>query len=63
MNRPAAARLLVLVFFFLIATATLVRAQQPSSPDPWGFDDEVKVEVPGGTRTYTIIEINYPATS
>ena len=27
------------------------------------LDDEVKVEVPGGTRTYTIIEINYPATS
>ena len=44
MNRSAAARLLALVFFFLIATATLVRAQQPTSPDPWGFDDEVKVE-------------------
>jgi transcription elongation factor GreB len=24
-----------------------------------GLDDEVKVEVPGGTRTYTIIEISY----
>jgi len=46
-NRPAAARLLRLVFFFLLATTTLVRAQQPASPDPWGFDDEVKVETWG----------------
>ena len=24
-----------------------------------GLDDEVKVEVPGGTKTYTIIEVSY----
>jgi transcription elongation factor GreB len=25
------------------------------------LDDEVKVEVPGGTRTYTIVEVSYPS--
>jgi polyferredoxin len=52
-NRPAAARLLeplsllALAFLFLLATATIVRAQQPPAADPWGFDDEVKVETWG----------------
>ena len=44
MNRPAAARLLALTFLVLVVAATFVRAQPPASPDPWGFDDEVKVE-------------------
>jgi len=43
-NRPAAARLFTFAFLFFVIAATLVRAQQPAAPDPWGFDDEVKVE-------------------
>jgi NosR/NirI family nitrous oxide reductase transcriptional regulator len=43
-NRPAAARLLALAFLFVVATTTLLRAQPPTSPDPWGFDDDAKVE-------------------
>jgi NosR/NirI family transcriptional regulator, nitrous oxide reductase regulator len=44
-NRPAAARLLVLTFLAFIVSVALARAQAPAtSPDPWGFDDEVKVE-------------------
>jgi NosR/NirI family transcriptional regulator, nitrous oxide reductase regulator len=43
-NRPAAARLFIFAFLFFVVATTLVRAQQPASPDPWGFDDDVKVE-------------------
>ena len=47
MNRPTVARLLALAFLVLLIAATFVRAQPPTSPDPWGFDDEVKVETWG----------------
>ena len=47
MNRAAAARLLAFAFLVLVATASLAHAQQPASPDPWGFDDETKVETWG----------------
>ena len=43
MSRSAAARLAV-AFLIVIATASLAHAQQPASPDPWGFEDETKVE-------------------
>jgi polyferredoxin len=46
-NRSAAARLLGLVFLILLASASLARAQQPASSDPWGFEDESKVETWG----------------
>ena len=46
MSRSAATRLFILAFLFVIGTATLVRARQPAD-DPWGFDDEVKVETWG----------------
>jgi NosR/NirI family transcriptional regulator, nitrous oxide reductase regulator len=46
-NRPAATRLFTFAFLFFVVASTLVRAQQPASPDPWGFDDEVKVETWG----------------
>ena len=47
MNRSASARLLVFFFLILFATASPGRAQQPASPDPWGFEDETKVETWG----------------
>jgi polyferredoxin len=52
-NRPAAARLLALfslstlALLCLLATSTTIRAQQAPAADPWGFDDEVKVETWG----------------
>lgn len=48
MKPAAAARLLALALLFIGGTATLVRAQPPAAgADPWGFDDEVKVETWG----------------
>ena len=57
MNRPAAARLLAFAFLLLFATAAVARAQQPASPDPWGFDDEAKVETWGDILRPQAIDI------
>jgi NosR/NirI family transcriptional regulator, nitrous oxide reductase regulator len=56
-NRPAAARLFTFAFLFFVVATTLVRAQQPASPDPWGFDDEVKVETWGDILRPQAIDI------
>jgi NosR/NirI family transcriptional regulator, nitrous oxide reductase regulator len=46
-SRSAAARLTALAFLFLLAVSTLSRAQPPPAADPWGFDDDAKVETWG----------------
>jgi len=56
-NRPAAARLLAFAFLFLLGTAALLRAQPPAAPDPWGFDDEVKVETWGDVLRPQAVDI------
>ena len=47
MSRSLAARLVALTFLLVVSTATLVRAQPPASADPWGFEDDAKVETWG----------------
>ena len=47
MNQSIVGRVIALAFLFSIGTATVVHAQPPASADPWGFDDEVKVETWG----------------
>jgi NAD-dependent dihydropyrimidine dehydrogenase PreA subunit len=46
-TRAAAARLLAATVLFVLTTAIVLRAQPPASPDPWGFDDDAKVETWG----------------
>jgi len=46
-NQSIVGRVIALAFLVSIGTATVVHAQPPASADPWGFDDEVKVETWG----------------